>query len=254
MGIAENEAITDELFRSAYSPENIIFIIDLDSEVTAPLNGTSGLSRLDAVKESLKSFAHIKCRLNPHHKIGIVTLKDAPEWRCMLTSDVSKLCATVNGLHAGERSYGRFNLAWLDNLVDKQHLDEEWQRGVMTRFVLLYSRSNIIPECTAVEGRSTELRMDLLYLHRKPAAGVNRPQQVYDELIRHMDDWAFKLEFNSYIFEAPASNSAPQKIKKYMAWLLSHPLQRVHQEQLPKPLDITRLPILDAMAALTIAQ
>lgn len=237
----------DEILYATYSPENIVFVVDLDAEVGAPLNGSAGQSRLDALKEGLKSFIHIKSRLNPQHKIGLVTVRDGLEWRCPLTTDASRLCTAVTGLYPSARPYPQFNLAWLSSLLDVQTVEEDWQRGVVTRYVLVYCRSNVIPECVlppTVEaaGGCPSLRLDLLYLHDKPVSGVNCPQRVYDELIKHMDEWGFQLDFNPFIFEAPASKSAPQNLKKFMAYLLSHPLQRCHQEQLLKhPLEVTRI-------------
>ena len=66
------------MFEQQYSPENIIFVIDLDRETNTPLSGAldrmyargfllhdcptgaPGPSRLESLKESLKSFALIK--------------------------------------------------------------------------------------------------------------------------------------------------------------------------------------------------
>ncbi len=50
----------------------------------------------------------------------------------------------------------------------------------------------------------THTHLTQLYLHDKPEAGVNCPQDVYNALTEAIDTWHFETEFHSYILETHA--------------------------------------------------
>ena len=68
-----------------------------------------------------------------------------------------------------------------------------------------------------------------------------RPQEVFDALIRTADRWSGGYAagaFNAYMHES--TGAAPRKLLVAAAQLMAHPYQRVHQDKLQPPFELTQ--------------
>lgn len=72
-----------EMRGMGHSPEDILFCVDVDAEVSMEMKMGSqgkGLSRLDAIKQALILFVHSKLMLHPQHKFAFATLRNSASW------------------------------------------------------------------------------------------------------------------------------------------------------------------------------
>ena len=73
-----------------HGPEDIVFCVDLDSEIDLELKPSSGkgsssavgLTRLNVVKQAMILFYHAKLQMDPRHQFAIMAVTDKPSWVC----------------------------------------------------------------------------------------------------------------------------------------------------------------------------
>jgi hypothetical protein len=66
-----------------HTPEDILFCVDADAEVSVEMKlGTQGkgLCRLDAIKQAIILFVHSKLMAHAHHRFAFATLRNSASW------------------------------------------------------------------------------------------------------------------------------------------------------------------------------
>lgn len=88
-GEEELHPLRYELRGMGHAPEDILFCVDADAEVSVEMKvGTQGkgLCRLDAIKQAIILFVHSKLMANAHHRFAFATLRGSASWVRGLTS------------------------------------------------------------------------------------------------------------------------------------------------------------------------
>lgn len=81
-----------ELRGMGHAPEDILFCVDADAEVSVEMKvGTQGkgLCRLDAIKQAIILFVHSKLMANAQHRFAFATLRNSASWVWGRTSSLA---------------------------------------------------------------------------------------------------------------------------------------------------------------------
>ncbi|GAX83665.1 hypothetical protein CEUSTIGMA_g11090.t1 [Chlamydomonas eustigma] len=230
--------------------ESIIFLVDLDPEVEK--EASKGLTRLELLKQCISFFAVSKRRTCINHMYGLLKIEgtvvvpptsSSTSSGCLTSSteDLMKACSALKPCCPQSQSSAPLDMAAVLSAVHAMKAGPSWAPPV--RVILFYCRSSMSPTLSVPINKLMGCPVDVLYIHDKPQAGVNCPQQVYSELEEIADKTSKLVGHNSYIFEVTASNS--RKLLNVMVQLLAHPLQRPPQHQLsPNPPDLATLELL----------
>ncbi|KAG0573720.1 hypothetical protein KC19_VG203600 [Ceratodon purpureus] len=234
----EVQPLRYELRGMGYAPEDILFCVDADAEVSVEMKlGTQGkgLYRLDAIKQAIILFVHSKLMANAHHRFAFATLRNSASWlKRGFTGDIDIIGQVVRGLGASG-SYPRCDLSELFRMAAAE-AQQSIALNRRLRVVLIYCRSSVpIEVATQWPDKQQLFSFDALYLHDKPTNG-NRPQDVYDSLVDALERVS---EFESYIFES--SSGSARLLFRNICILLSHPQQRCPQDEFDAPRDLAKM-------------
>ncbi|ORZ35022.1 hypothetical protein BCR44DRAFT_40992 [Catenaria anguillulae PL171] len=206
--------------------ENIFFCIDLHDENDFPLNPMDGeRTRLDAIKELLKRFVHMKQQIKQSHRFGIITLQSHAQLYLLPTGDQEFLFSAIDNL-ATTGSYVQFDMTSVFSIINEA-IDIKATKDQVFRIVFIYSRSNVFPDMPSDEAmvtlyKSGRVFFDLIYIH-DPPNDSNFPQEIYNSFV------AFRVpqeHGQSWFFECSRSW---KRMATALARLLAHPNQRAHQ-------------------------
>ncbi|KAL2643447.1 hypothetical protein R1flu_011034 [Riccia fluitans] len=232
-----HEALRYEWKAGTYVPENIIFCVDVDRETEMEMKSGGGkqqqgtapaaptFSRMDAVKQALLLFVHSKLTMNPHHQFAFITLDRAASWfQREYTNNVDLINSSIRNL-SPQGSFQQFDISPLLLLGASEGRLVQSQ-GRILRLVLIYCRSSVVPEFQKHLMERQKFTLDALYMHDKPAPN-NCPQKVYDALVDVLEHVS---HHEGYIFES--SSGSARTLFRHICFLLSHPQQRIVQEDL----------------------
>lgn len=96
-GEEEVHPLRYELRGMGHSPEDILFCVDADAEVSVEMKvGTQGkgLCRLDAIKQAIILFVHSKLMANAHHRFAFATLRKSASWVWLLLMSLGHVSIT----------------------------------------------------------------------------------------------------------------------------------------------------------------
>jgi uncharacterized membrane protein YgcG len=186
---------------------------------------------MEAMKQALKLLFHTKCMVSPLHEFALAALTDECTLLCALTSDVSKLCESVDMLEAVPGVNGQVDLCKaLDVVVDTLGPVTSKQR--FCRAVVVFSRSHHVPTFGEDPVMYRELNTmdnfvcDALYVHFKKN-DKNHPQEVYDKLV-DLEKAASGGPLASYMLETHSETG----LYRCVSALNAHPMQRIPQDKI----------------------
>lgn len=206
------------------SPERIVFCIDLDENV-APSSVRQSLPRLELVKQAVSVFVHTKAAISNLHSYAICALVESALWYLDFTTDADVFLESLSALEMSG-TFATFDLNSLYSILAEKLVQAE-KDGCILRSILLYTRSSVVPTCSAAANRlalttSQRFFYDVVYLH-DAASATNRVQEVFDVLVE------FEHSKNeSYLFE---NCTNLRRFYYNVALLVAHPLQRPTQDE-----------------------
>ncbi|KAG0233134.1 hypothetical protein BGW42_007722, partial [Actinomortierella wolfii] len=243
--------------------ERIIFAVDLDSSMEEYFyaGDKKNEMRITRTKQLIKRFVEQKSMWNKQHEFALMILGQNAVWHIDFTREVGVFKYAVDELFA-MGSYSSFDPTSLFEEVLKRgmlNVDD----GYITRVILIYTRSNVIPSQPRQEvlllffiariapkkvrevmtelHASGKFHFDCIYIHNRSSEvkGDIKPQMVYDRLTELEDQ-----QVPGYFFEMT------RLFRKYttaMTQLLANPTQRIFQEtsadfdyMLPKPPSVRK--------------
>jgi len=184
---------------------------------------------------------------NLNHLYAISALTDNATVHCQPTKDVGLLLDSLRNLirPSSSRSpvaHASFDVGSLctvsESLLVAARKTSHSTHSIKARVLMLYCRSNVVPVWITNHGHG--LAVDVLYIHEKPMAGLNCPQEVFSTLEDTLDQMSRKADHTAYIFECSTSNT--KKLLSSMVWILAHPALRKPQAELKlQPFDFSGL-------------
>ncbi|KAG0781824.1 hypothetical protein G6F62_008360 [Rhizopus arrhizus] len=186
-------------------------------------------TRLGTVQRFLKRYIRMnKLVGNINDKYAVVLLKEKAEWWKPFTSDEQTACSYLDELReeVKNKEYERLDLGSLMKVIETEA--DLKNRMDFTQAIVVYSRTNIIPDLETSHAECFEIRnlpnvtLDVLFLHNVD----DRAQPVFDVWTsldsERVPGWYYEI----------ANVLGQDKISKALCQLLAHPLQRGDQERI----------------------
>ncbi|KAI9095218.1 hypothetical protein DFS34DRAFT_189628 [Phlyctochytrium arcticum] len=201
-----------------YLAEKIIFCVDIGEESGTETLRPGQCTRLHYIKSYIKRFVLQKSQINPKHQFGLCVAAGCTIWEKYLTSDVSTIVTAVDKIES-EHYRGGWDMSTLFDAI-QDGLPPLSGAAHSLRVIILYCRSNSMPEVSSEEEFSKYasnplLFIDVVYLHDK-ADDSNEVQSIFDRFTALLGDSnrTFELSRQSERFDIA------------MTKLLAHPTQR----------------------------
>eukprot|EP01026_Neomeris_dumetosa_P057835 TRINITY_DN5344_c0_g1_i6.p1 TRINITY_DN5344_c0_g1~~TRINITY_DN5344_c0_g1_i6.p1 ORF type:complete len:339 (-),score=45.63 TRINITY_DN5344_c0_g1_i6:66-1043(-) len=225
--------VMDKLSGMRHCPESILFLVDVSLEMSQVQE--DGLNRLAYVKKSICSFAETKLAVCPTHSLCLGVFDEKVDVLMRgFTSNYSIFQQHVNRMQPSQQT-SNFDLSSIEQSLAEFKRKEE-ELGRLFRVVFIYGRSSAAPEI-GIGSYKEPLNIDLIYIHDKIGPG-NCVQSVYDQLCTYVDKMAQLTMYTQYVYELTSLDM----LDEYFMYIMAHGLQRVVQEEIEPPKDISRIP------------
>ncbi|KAF9581794.1 39S ribosomal protein L43, mitochondrial [Lunasporangiospora selenospora] len=183
-------------------------------------------SRINRAKQLLKWFIEKKSGWNAGHEYALMILGQVAVWHMDFTHDTVLLSHAIDELYTMGK-FSSYSTTIFKEILS--HSDMDADDGTITRLILLYTRSDVVPsipdhEFTDALYASRRFYFDCVYIHNKnnEVQGTIKPQHVYDRLTEMEDP-----NGHGYFFEM---TRALRKFVIAMAELLASPSMRGTQD------------------------
>eukprot|EP00123_Amoebidium_parasiticum_P020262 comp46316_c0_seq1/m.47571 comp46316_c0_seq1/g.47571 ORF comp46316_c0_seq1/g.47571 comp46316_c0_seq1/m.47571 type:complete len:251 (-) comp46316_c0_seq1:584-1336(-) len=214
--------------------ETLVFGLDISPELCerrSPSNDT----RLQYVSLCLSNYVHVRSRLHPQHRYGVVAmLGDTVAWAVEPTSSHDEFHAAMQVFVADIQGRARakqlrdgdgVQLMSLISLLDRDctPLPDE-----LLRLVMVYTHSELFPDITSNADpavmRKDNFFMDVLFLYDSTKES---PQTIVDMLTQSIDN-SLAQSSRGYTHTV-RWDLLRDRLPECLAYLMGHPLQRPNE-------------------------
>lgn len=217
-------------------PEKIIICLDVcyeDKNSVFRLNDGTTYTRINMLKRVLDFFIHLKNAINKKTEFALLVLKDSePSFVQNFTNNVKDILNAIDYVNSEDNTSESFDFQKIFQIL-KQEVDIPEHKEseailpppYVVRMIVLYARSNCIPEIPHNDAYFNFLKkqlyfyVDILLVHEEECA-LYKCEEIYDAL-QDLDNGY------SYVFEVSRNAT---KVHDCIVKLLAHPLQRPLQK------------------------
>lgn len=217
-------------------PEKIIIVLDhaCDENITDfEMNSGKKYTPLFMLQHALKIFLHSKSSIDSKHEYALMLLNaNSATWVHSFTNSPQDILASLEGIiETPCEPEDIFNLNTIFNLIKEEvelcPSQEDVPPAYVVRVILLYGRSYSIPQLQ----RTMEIEellsspyfiVDVIMTHEPPDS-ANHCERIFKALQQ--------IDIKGYGYSFSVSRNASD-LHCAMAKILSHPLQRIHQQDI----------------------
>jgi len=220
-------------------PERIILCVDLVEEEAEP---GKFAATLEVIKQTIINFVHVKLATCPLHSFALCSLTDTAMWLQDFTSDPNQLANALTNFYP-QGPIPKCQLGSLFDVITAHSclpaLGPD-PPAAITRAVLFYNRSEVIPELSesssaswSMLSRRPDFVLDILFVHAR-AAIAPLSQEVFTWLTsslanKSLDENRNEAGLPQFHFFLEVVKTNERRFYEKFAQLLAHSGQRADQ-------------------------